>query len=48
MRFQDGCEENISSNQLTIVIIDKIPEEKGPEVFTNPAIPEEKVTLEQG
>ena len=48
MRFQDGCEENISLNQLTIVKVDKIPEEKGPKVFKNPEMPEERVTLEQG
>ena len=27
-RFQDGCEENLSSNQLTIVILEKVPEDK--------------------
>ena len=48
MRFQDGFEKNISSNQLTIVVVDKIPEENKPEVFTNPEISEEQVTLDQG
>ena len=35
------------SNQLTIVTVEKIPEEKEPEVFMNHKIPGEKVTLEQ-
>ena len=39
---------NRSSNQPTIVIVENIPEGKGPEVFTNSEIPEEQVTLEQG
>ena len=29
-RFQNMCEKNLSSNQLTIVIAEKIPEEKEP------------------
>ena len=32
VRSQNGCENNMSSNQLTIVIVEKIPEEKEPEV----------------
>ena len=48
VRFQDGCKKNLYLNQLTIVIAEKIPEEKEPQVFTNPEIPEEQVTLEQG
>ena len=47
-RFQDGCENNMFSNQLTIVIVEKIPEEKEPEVFKNPEIPEEQVKMEKG
>ena len=31
MRFQDGCKNNLFSNQLTIVIVEMIPEEKEPE-----------------
>ena len=46
--FQDRCKNNISSNQLTIVIVEKIPEEKEPEVFEIPDIPEEQVKLEKG
>ena len=25
VRFQDGCENNLSSNQLTIIIVEKSP-----------------------
>ena len=46
--FQDGFEINISSNQLTTVIVEKIPEEKEPEVSAIPKISEEKVELEKG
>ena len=47
-RFQDGCKNNLSSNQLTIVIVEKILEEKEPEVSAIPEIPEEQVKLEKG
>ena len=47
-RFQDGCENNISSNQLTIVIVQKSPVKKEPEVPEITEIPENKVTLEKG
>ena len=46
--FQGGCKNNMSSNQLTIVIVEKIPEEKEPKVFTNSDISEDKFTLEHG
>ena len=48
MRFQDGCKENLSSNQLTVVIVEKILEEKEPEVFAIAEITEEQVELEKG
>ena len=48
VRFQDGCKNNLSSDQLTIVIVDKIPEEKEPEVSKITEIPEEQVELEKG
>ena len=48
VRFHNGCENNLYSNQLTIMIVDKIPEEKEPEVFAIPDIPEEQVELDQG
>ena len=37
--FQDGCKNNLSLNQLTVVIVDKIPEEKEPEVSEISEIP---------
>ena len=48
MRFQDGCKENLSSNQLTVVIVEKILEEKEPGVFAIAEITEEQVELEKG
>ena len=48
VRFQDGCKKNLSSNQLTIVIVEKIPEEKEPEVSKTAEIPEEHVKLKKG
>ena len=47
VRFQNGCENNISSNQLTVVIVENIPEEKEPEVSKIAEIPEEKVESEK-
>ena len=38
VRFQYGCENNLSSNQLAIMIVEKILEKNEPEVFTNPEI----------
>ena len=48
MRFQDSCEDDLSSNQLTVVIVEKIPEEREPEVFEISEIPEEQVKFEKG
>ena len=45
--FQDWCEKNMSLNQLTILIVEKIPEEKEPEVSEIDDIPEEQVKLEK-
>ena len=47
VRFQDGCENNLSSNQPAIMIVKKIPEEEEPEVFENPEIPEKQVDFEK-
>ena len=47
VRFQDGCENNLSLNKLTIVILEKIPEEKEPEVSEIDEIPEDQVELEK-
>ena len=46
--FQNGCENNLSSNQLTVVIVEKIPEEKEPSASKIAEIPEEQVELEKG
>ena len=46
--FQDGCKNNLTSNQLTIVIGDESPVEKEPKVTMIPEIPEDKVTSEKG
>ena len=43
MRFQNGCKNNLSSNQLTVVIVDKIPAEEEPSVSMIPEIPEDRV-----
>ena len=48
VRFQDGCEKNLSLDQLTIVILEKIMMEKETEVSTNSKIPEKKAALEKG
>ena len=48
VRFQDGCKNNMSSNQLTIVIVENIPEEKEPYGCIITDIPEEQVKLEKG
>ena len=48
VRFQNGCKKNLSLNQLTVVIMDKIPVEDEPEVSTIPEIPEDQVKEEKG
>ena len=48
VRFQDGREKNLSSNQLTIVIVEKITDETDAKIFTNPEIPEEQLRMEKG
>ena len=48
VRFQYGFKNNMSSNQLTIVIVENIPEEKEPEVSAIPEIPGEQVESEKG
>ena len=47
MRYHNGCEDNLSLNQLTVVIVEKILEEKEPEVSEISEIPEEQVELEK-
>ena len=48
VRFQNGCENNLSYNQLTVVIVDKIPLEEKPLVSTIPDIPEDQVKKQKG
>ena len=48
MRFQNGCEKNMSSNKLTIVIVAKILVEEEPLVSTIPEIPEDQVEKQKG
>ena len=49
--FQDECKKYLTSNQLTIMIVEKSPveeEPKGGTIPKIPEIPEEKVTSERG
>ena len=48
VRFQDECENDLSSNQLNIMLVDKIPAEKESDVPTNHETPMEKVPLDKG
>ena len=48
VRFHNGCEKNMSSNQLTFVIVDKIPMEEEPLVSRIPEIPDDQVEKEKG
>ena len=43
VRFQNGCENNMSSNQLTVVIVEKTPKEKELKVSEIAKILEEQV-----
>ena len=48
VRFHNGCENNLSSNQLTVVVVKKISVEEEPEVSTIPEIPEDQVKKYKG
>ena len=48
MRFQNECEKNFSSNQLTVVIVEKIPVEEEPKISTITEIMDDQVELEKG
>ena len=48
VRFQDECNKDLTPNQFTIVIVEKIPAEEEPEEPTIHKIPDEKVTSEKG
>ena len=43
VRFHNGCENNLSLNQLIVVIVKKIPVEEESEVSTIPDIPEDQI-----
>ena len=45
MGFQDICEKDLTSNQLTIVTLEKIPMNEEPEVPTISVVPDETVNL---
>ena len=47
VRFHNWCKNNMSSNKLTVVIVEKITEEKEPEVYEIAEIPEEQFELEK-
>ena len=47
-RFQNGCENNIYSNQLAILIVENIPVEEEPKVYTIPEIPEDQIKKYKG
>ena len=46
--FQYGCEKNLYLNQLTILILEKIRDDKEPEFFATTEITEEQVESEKG
>ena len=48
VRCHDGCEKNLSSNQLTVVTAYDILVEEAPEVSTIPEIPEDNVKKQKG
>ena len=48
VRFHDGCEKNLSSNQLTIVAAHEILVEEAPLVSTITEIPEDIVESHKG
>ena len=48
VRFQNGCEKNLSLNQLTFVTAHEILVEEAPKVSTIPEIPEDNVESRKG
>ena len=48
VRFKNECKNNLSLNQLTVVIADKILVEEEPEVSTIPEIPEDNIKKRRG
>ena len=48
MRFQDGCEKDLTSNQLAAVTVERIPVTEEAEVPTISVIHDETIDLEKG
>ena len=48
VRFQYGCKKDMTSNQLTVVILDNIPVEEEPTVPMITVIPDETFPSEKG
>ena len=48
VKFQNGCKNNLFSVKITVMILEKILEEKEPEVSEIAEIPEDQVELERG
>ena len=48
VRFQNGCKNNMSSNQLTVVTAHEILMEEAPKVSMIPEIPEDNVKSHKG
>ena len=48
VRFQNGCKNNLSFNQLTIVTAHEILVYESPEVSTIPEIPKDNVEKHKG
>ena len=46
--FKNWCKNNISSNQLTVVIVENIPVKEEPEVSTITEIPKDQVEKDKG
>ena len=48
VKFQNGCKNILSLNEITVVIVEKIPVEEEPEVSMIPEITEDQIELEKG
>ena len=48
VRFQYGCEKDLTSNQITIMVVEKIPVTEETELHMISVIPDETIYLENG
>ena len=48
VRFQDGCEKDMTSNQLNIMILEKIPVNEEAKVPMVDLIPDESMNMDKG